>query len=199
MNDFVDAVNEKIFDTVLASGDNVDFVKWDDYAGGIGGHFCRKEVQEPDTKRWNAAFYEWNINDPMGTSPFRRSNEDLVPGSFEALMNGFAGAAFEMGVQYRDDGNAGDGGIQKRSVFIPDGFGRIFHPTPIVHNIIADLIGYHMASKNARDHSQNLGPEMFYPGDQCLLPQPSGGEGTTGGKCKDEGRTSVRHICETFD
>ena len=126
MNEFVHLVNEKIFDVILKSdGNNVNFVKWDDYAGGVGGRFCKKDVKEPDTTRWNAAFYEWNINDAMGTTPFRRSNTEAVPGSFEGVLNGLAGAAFEMGIMYKDNSNGKkeDAGIGKRTNFIPDGFG----------------------------------------------------------------------------
>jgi hypothetical protein len=120
MNELVDLVNRKIKEEVSKAGDHVHFLNWDDDAANMGGQFCRKEVKEPDTNRWDAGFYQFDSRAPLS----KRSTEEVVPGSIEGLWNGLAGAAFELGGIYKGNkANDGSGGIKKRSIFTPDTIG----------------------------------------------------------------------------
>ena len=117
MNALIDLVNQKIMDEVVKAGENVHFVNWDKASASMGGQFCRKEVQEPHIDRWDTGFHQVDSNALWSN----QSVAEIVPGSFEGQLNGMAGAAFEMGATYKGcHTNDESGGIEKRSVFIPD-------------------------------------------------------------------------------
>lgn len=71
-------------------------------------------------------FYELDIDDPMGTTPFKRTDATTPDGTFEGQINQLALFAYTAGLNYKDkalSASKDSNTIQKRGTFIPDGYG----------------------------------------------------------------------------
>jgi hypothetical protein len=155
------------------------FIDYDGYFGDVQGRFCTKGVDKSEIDRkQDLVFYPLNIWDPMGSRNFKREDPvEVFNGTFEEHVDNFATLADFSGARYRTnipvvkakakklaaepnnpgrDGDvkaAADGNkprLQKRMSILPDGFGRVFHPTIAGHGIMAKLVLWNIAKRNAQ-------------------------------------------------
>ncbi|KAL4891313.1 fibronectin type III domain protein [Aspergillus ambiguus] len=181
MNDLVDAVNSQISAAVERSGDNVKFVDYDSYVGHFGGRFCETGIDESPSEsntRKGLMFYELKTTDWAGNNPWKRSYNPIFEGTFEGDVNILADALLvvdpdatlkqealvnsmsTMSVDVLSAELASTDAIQARSI-LPDGFGRVFHPQILLHQLIASLVIYEMTSINEIDNGYPAIPETF--------------------------------------
>lgn len=169
---------------------NTVFVDFDGYFGDVDGRFCTKGADKPETDRKDeVTFYPLNIWDPMGSGDFKRDEPvEVYNGTFEGQVDSFAALADYSGVHYRTNipmakgkakakmlaaepgtpkadvavAAAGDKvALQKRFSILPDGFGRVFHPTMAGHQIMARLVLYKIAQRNAAGLKKDYGQEVL--------------------------------------
>ncbi|KAL2859377.1 SGNH hydrolase-type esterase domain-containing protein [Aspergillus pseudodeflectus] len=57
--------------------------------------------------------------------------------------------------------------------FLPDGYGRVFHPQILGHQIIANLVLYHMTNDNAKRNAKPEAPETLSLQTCPLIPAPA--------------------------
>ncbi|KAI9372873.1 fibronectin type III domain protein [Aspergillus egyptiacus] len=195
MNDLVDAVNFKLKGAVERAGDKVTFVDYDSYVGYFGGRFCETGVDESSSAsntRTGLMFYEWNTWDPSGSDPRKRSDEPIFEGTFQGDVNALAEAALlvdpdatmataaTMSTASLDASTVevvSTEAIQARKL-LPDGYGRVFHPQILLHQLIASLVVYEMTNKNEVDNGYPSIPETLEV-DSC--PYVPGGGGSNAG------------------
>lgn len=102
--------------------------------------------------------------------------DTLLVGTFEDHINQLAQASFQAGNTYKDGSipsNQNGNQLDPRSLALPDGYGRIFHPSTIGHTIIAEFVVWNMQKdqdhKNGFDDFGDPNGNIGY--DQCpLLP-----------------------------
>ncbi|KAK1994046.1 hypothetical protein LX36DRAFT_585117 [Colletotrichum falcatum] len=98
MNDLVDKVNNKLAEAAERAGNSVKFIEYDKYVGYYGGRYCEAGIDESTSEaktrqlfsevlmgvvRTGLMFYELNTWDPLGSSPWKRSNDDALQGTFD--------------------------------------------------------------------------------------------------------------------
>ncbi|KAG2019298.1 hypothetical protein GB937_005212 [Aspergillus fischeri] len=189
MNDLVDAANAQI----------VKFVDYDSWVGHFKGRFCENGVDESTVEsntRTGLMFYELNMMDPFGTNPWKRSDKQPFEGTFEGTVNQFAeitrlmdpDAKFSEQAFISDAGTASIASSNVKLVnsasvlgltipnLLPDGYGRVFHPQILLHELIASLVIYEMVNKNEQDHGFPAIPETLTL-DSC----PNYGDGNGNG------------------
>ncbi|KAK2007905.1 kinetoplastid membrane protein 11 [Colletotrichum eremochloae] len=92
MNDLVNKVNKKLAEAVERAGNSVKFINYDKYVGYYGGRYCETGVDESTSEaktrqvlrsKTGLMFYELNTWDPFGSSPWKRSNDDALQGTFD--------------------------------------------------------------------------------------------------------------------
>ncbi|KAJ5178836.1 hypothetical protein N7492_002046 [Penicillium capsulatum] len=160
MNELVDAVNKKIAEAVKRAGDQVVFVDYELDVRTSGGQFCEKGVDEPNPDRKGLMFYELEISDPLGMSPFKRDGDDAFEGTFEYDLNRLAELTLTAGSTFKDTSHAKNSTETKKNkegkrfvdAVLPDGYKRIFHPTIKAHKSIADYLVYYMVIANGEKH-----------------------------------------------
>jgi hypothetical protein len=134
-------------------------------------------------------FYPLNLWDPLGSSDFKRDDAvDVFNGTFESDIDIMAKLADMSGAHYRSDVTVikakakakalafeadaddksvntkadGHANLEKRMSILPDGYGRVFHPTIAGHGIMAKLVLWKMAQRNAQglkvDYVDEVGP-----------------------------------------
>ncbi|TLD05009.1 uncharacterized protein PgNI_09260 [Pyricularia grisea] len=178
MNVLVELMNSKLAAAVERAGSSFEFVDYDRYPGLVKGRFCEPGVNEAsgsgiNEERFGLMFYEMNSLDPLGNSPWKRSLDPLSEGTTESIMNALAelysltddeavlageqqmrlASAEETKINALADGLA----IPKP---LPDGYGRVFHPTMLLHQVIANLVIFHMSNWNSRNHNIEGLPEI---------------------------------------
>ncbi|RYP70471.1 hypothetical protein DL769_004960 [Monosporascus sp. CRB-8-3] len=188
MNELVDAANEKLKAAAERAGDKVKFVDYDSYIGKFGGRYCEPGVDESTTEsntRIRLMFYEMNTADPLGNTPWKRSSHEELQGTFAGDLDIFAQITMMMdpeaelvqGDKVETDNTAdptgavfietqGEG-IQVEK-FLPDGYGRVFHPQILLHEIIANLVIYNMINHNQGKNGLPKYPEVLSL-DSCPL------------------------------
>ncbi|KAJ5475502.1 hypothetical protein N7539_007789 [Penicillium diatomitis] len=202
MNALVDAVNSKISGAVERAGNQVQFVNYDSYVGRFNGRFCEAGVDE-STKESNTRtglmFYELNTMDPFGSNPWKRTQEDDLEGTFGGTVNQFALITQlvdpdaqlsdqSMVVQESSALTASkvmsiEAAVQARSIpnLLPDGYGRVFHPQPLLHRVIASLVIYHMSNHNEVSHGyEEIPEEMRF--DSCPYLSSNGSDSSASGQ-----------------
>ncbi|KAF4166807.1 hypothetical protein CNMCM6936_005969 [Aspergillus lentulus] len=184
MNDLVDAANAQILAAVKRAGAQVKFVDYDSWVGHFNGRFCENGVDESTIEsntRTGLMFYELNTMDPFGTNPWKRSDNQPFEGTFEGTVNQLAeitrlmdpDAKFSEQTFISDAGTASIASSKVKLVnsagvlgltipnLLPDGYGRVFHPQILLHELIASLIIYEMVNKNEQDHGFPAIPETL--------------------------------------
>ncbi|KAH7128006.1 SGNH hydrolase-type esterase domain-containing protein [Dactylonectria estremocensis] len=153
MNELVDAVNAKLVITIL------------------------QHIADPNL-RTRLMFYELNTWDPLGNTPWKRTNDDPLNGTFSGAVDIFAEITLLVDPDAQlthkdnvDDDNtaveilndaemkvtaAESDNVQVPNL-LPDGYGRVFHPQMLLHEIIANRVLHEMASDNQQ---RNGGPEI---------------------------------------
>ncbi|KAE8332768.1 fibronectin type III domain protein [Aspergillus sergii] len=174
MNELVDAANSQIV---------LKFVDYDSYVGHFNGRFCEKGVDESTAEsntRTGLMFYELNTWDPRGNSPWKRSVDYPLEGTFEGTVNQLAQITLLMDsdAQFADQDMISDASAASIATYdevelssieipniLPDGwvmdnrYGRVFHPQILLHQIIAELVIYEMVNKNEQDNGLPAIPE----------------------------------------
>ncbi|KAI3145381.1 hypothetical protein CBS147326_331 [Penicillium roqueforti] len=186
MNELVDDVNAQIAAAVERAGSQVKFVNYDSYVGHFNGRFCEDGVDEStveSTTRTGLMFYELNTFDLGGSNPWKRSVDEVEDGTFEGSVNELAQITLwlDPNAKLSDQSMISDETVasikslavskvapsatdsEKREIpnLLPDGYGRVFHPQPLLHQIIASLVIYEMANKNEQDNGLPEIPEKF--------------------------------------
>ncbi|GKT51238.1 uncharacterized protein ColSpa_11419 [Colletotrichum spaethianum] len=198
MNNLVDKVNKKLFveaEAVERAGNSVKFIDYDKYVGYYGGRYCETGVDESTSEaktRTGLMFYELNTWDPLGSSPWKRSNDDALQGTFDGEQDILAQVTLllepdaELAHQNRIEGDVSTTSIPAPAdnntfttaaldiqvpSFLPDGYGRVFHPQILLHAIIAERIIFEMINTNIKSRgSLPLVPEVASFGT-CELDQ----------------------------
>ncbi|KAH2663806.1 hypothetical protein KXV32_008311 [Aspergillus fumigatus] len=210
MNDLVDAANAQISAAVKRAGSQVKFVDYDSWVGHFNGRFCDNGVDESTDKsntRTGLMFYELNTWDLLGGSPWKRSDNQPFEGTFEGTVNKFAQITrlIDPDAKFTEQAFISDAGTASVASFnvdlvdgasalglkipnlVPDGYGRVFHPQILLHEIIASLVIYEMVNKNEQDHGLPAIPETF-TFDSC----PNNGNGNgNGGWRRPTNRLSI--------
>ncbi|KAH1666586.1 hypothetical protein KXX65_000361 [Aspergillus fumigatus] len=210
MNDLVDAANAQISAAVKRAGSQVKFVDYDSWVGHFNGRFCDNGVDESTDKsntRTGLMFYELNTWDLLGGSPWKRSDNQPFEGTFEGSVNKFAQITrlIDPDAKFTEQAFISDAGTASVASFnvdlvdgasalglkipnlVPDGYGRVFHPQILLHEIIASLVIYEMVNKNEQDHGLPAIPETF-TFDSC----PNNGNGNgNGGWRRPTNRLSI--------
>jgi len=188
LNGLVVAMNDQIKKAVGAD-EKVTIVDYDEYFGAVGGRFCTKDVNKPEDDRLgDVTFFPLNLEDPFGTSPMKRNEPTqgyVWPGTFEGDLNYMAYIGGK-NITYKPH--------IKRSLIedmilhlgyeeikdttpevsvLPDGVGRIFHPTVLGHSIITGNVLWHMEANYNKALGGDLGNADRFMSDQCpLIPDP---------------------------
>ncbi|THC88424.1 hypothetical protein EYZ11_012126 [Aspergillus tanneri] len=202
MNDLVDAVNSQISAAVKRAGDKVKFVDYDSYVGHFNGRFCEDGVDESTVEsntRTGLMFYELNTWDPLGRNPWKRSVDNPLEGTFEGSVNQLAQITLLMdpGAQLSDQALISDASTASITVsdvvllssaavpdieipnILPDGYGRVFHPQILLHQLIAELVIYEIVNKNEQDNRLPAIPEKL-SFDSCPHYPSSGSNASDG-------------------
>ncbi|KAL2062145.1 hypothetical protein VTL71DRAFT_6411 [Oculimacula yallundae] len=171
MNALVDAVNDKLSAAVARAGPNVVFIDYDAYLTKAKGHFCEAGVDETPTsgETWNDNLFFKLDSGVQGSSPWKRdSATDVLTGTFKGYMEVMVQLTIMLDHQSRllvedvihvDDSNSlmneekssssvGELLVDYFPNFLPDGYGRVFHPQKILHEIIAQVIIKEMGTTN---------------------------------------------------
>ncbi|PYI01923.1 fibronectin type III domain protein [Aspergillus sclerotiicarbonarius CBS 121057] len=204
MNELVDSVNAQISAAVDRAGSQVKFVDYDSYVGYFNGRFCEEGVDE-STKESNTRtglmFYELNTWDPLGRNPYKRSQDNPLNGTFEGSVNQLAQITLLMDpdAKLTDQTFVSDSAadttteaLAESKIFLsaqssdievpnllPDGYGRVFHPQILLHELIAELVIYEMVNWNEQDNGYPAIPEQF-TFDSCPYYPPTGSNATNG-------------------
>lgn len=177
-------MNKALNDAVTRAGDGVTFVDYDKYNVQGRGRFCEDAYKETNPNRYGLNFYEWNTDDSADeTDGLTASSSDsagsfepslVMNGTFEAAINDWVretlaknpdwakdvanaqGAAPSIdSVQATDEQKA----IGYSSSVVPDSYGRVFHPRPNGHAMIANLVLYHVSENYAKRINQKWSEE----------------------------------------
>ncbi|CCT67685.1 uncharacterized protein FFUJ_14670 [Fusarium fujikuroi IMI 58289] len=191
MNRLVDLINDKIEAAVKRAGDKVTFINYDEYVGHFKGRYCEDGVDESvvdSNTRPELMFYELDTFDPWGNRPWKRSTVEHTNGSFSGDMNTMARAAefvapdvtFRQEHKIEDDSEiqglqaaAKEGATEDVPNLLPDGYGRVFHPQILLHELIANLVLFEVS--NRRMEENNMTPESLLDTSVAQCPiNPSG-------------------------
>ncbi|UZP45216.1 hypothetical protein NXS19_013028 [Fusarium pseudograminearum] len=175
MNRLVDLINDKIEAAVKRAGDKVTFINYDEYVGHFKGRYCEDGVDESvveSNTRPELMFYELDTFDSWGNKPWKRSTVEHQNGSFSGDMNTMARAAefvapdvaFRQEHKIEEDSElqgleaaAKEGATEDVPNLLPDGYGRVFHPQILLHELIANLVLFEVS--NSRMEENNMVPE----------------------------------------
>ncbi|KAI9711679.1 MAG: hypothetical protein M1812_007112 [Candelaria pacifica] len=165
MNGLVDKVNDRIQAAIKRIGPQVVYVDWDSYVSQHNGRFCEVGVNEKDQKvagnREGLVFFEWYTTADDYSSEhisYINDGDKSKDGTFEGNIKDLIlqtkkenpGAKFNYDTQ-------GSVNVQS-SVGIPDGYGRIFHPRVLAHQIIAEKVLNAMDLDKAQKNGQKTLP-----------------------------------------
>ncbi|KAH7114166.1 SGNH hydrolase-type esterase domain-containing protein [Dactylonectria estremocensis] len=190
MNDLVELMNDKLAAAVKRAGSSVKFINYDNMVGKFGGRYCESGVDEStveSNQRIDLMFYELNTLDPLGKSPWKRSDRQSLTGTFAGNQAIFAQIAigldpksnftFEQHLDDEsmssalnnagilaetDDDGSGEDGIEVPNI-LPDGYGRAFHPQVVLHKLIAERIIFEMINVNNANNGYEQLPYGFAP------------------------------------
>ena len=202
MNKLVRNMNSAISDAVKRAGTSVVFVPYDQYYIDTIGRFCEKGYSETDSNRNGLLLYEYYTDDTADAdsvtsngTKLARSGGPVMNGTFEWQINEWIKQA-----QQNDSSltpaipqNPAGPGASVNSVnatpdqlhngyttaVLPDSYGRIFHPRPGGHQLIANLVLYNMMVTRAKQLSVPQSGQESQTIDTCPAVQ-SGGVVTTG-------------------
>ncbi|KAG5808825.1 hypothetical protein H9Q71_006708 [Fusarium xylarioides] len=191
MNRLVDLINDKIEAAVKRAGDKVIFINYDEYVGHFKGRYCEDGVDESvvdSNTRPELMFYELDTFDPWGNRPWKRSTVEHTNGSFSGNMNTMARAAefvapdvtFRQEHKIEDDSEiqglqaaAKEGATEDVPNLLPDGYGRVFHPQILLHELIANLVLFEVSNCRMEENDMTPEPLLDTSVAQCPI-NPSG-------------------------
>ncbi|KAK6432223.1 hypothetical protein LTR95_011603, partial [Oleoguttula sp. CCFEE 5521] len=188
-------VNKAISDAVARAGPSVTFVDYDKYVSDSHGRFCEDDHPETNGNRAGLLFYEWYTDDNVAPTDDAAAKELFAPSLFTdtLTMNGTFEASIGEYIRQAIAENASlaqtmtlampatpnlvqvnatieqiDRGFSVMS--IPDGYGKIFHPRPNAHQLMADLVLYNIEANYAKKLGQEPAPEVV-DNDTCPAPR----------------------------
>ncbi|KAF2429956.1 hypothetical protein EJ08DRAFT_589813 [Tothia fuscella] len=199
MNRMVDNINHKIENAVKSAGPSVRFVNYDPMVGKTHGRFCEKGVQEgsrDSNGRYGIAFYELDMADPYGKTPWKRDDsppplDSSFSSNIEQLMS--IANMIDEGAEMRGTPAMADTNLKRDlqlsasaeaaeaelSRIMGDGYFRVFHPTKLLHSMIAEMIIWEMSDYHSSTDTCPIGsmpptwssfgdgfdnqPELSYP------------------------------------
>lgn len=203
MNQLVRNMNSAIQDAVKrAASDQVVFVDYDKYYQSSVGRFCEDGHPETDSNREGLVIYNYYTDDKVepgaktaDNTKLARSGGLVMNGTFEGQINAWvqeaAAADSSLKPAQPEEDVAGDAPSIKdvkatedqivtgySSYLLPDSYGRIFHPRPAGHALIANLILYEMEVTKAKKINKSV-PTESAEFDQCpagtsSTPKPKG-------------------------
>ncbi|UKZ74641.1 hypothetical protein TrVFT333_002311 [Trichoderma virens FT-333] len=207
LNDLVNRANQKIREAVERAGPGVTFVDYDHLVERYHGRFCEVGVDETTKEsnhRPDLMFWKLDLLDPFGANPWKRSDESYLNGTFAGDMNMFAKITETLEPSIRlnhaemiQDGDAAEikalmanftDAKEALDFFewpnlLPDGYGRVFHPQVLLHELIANLILFEITNRRLEQQGLAKDPEFLEPPDSCPLPNdgnPGGDDGQPG-------------------
>nr|UMZ45332.1 hypothetical protein [Paramyrothecium sp.] len=190
MNDLVDLMNKHLEAAVQRAGPQVKFVGYDDVVGHFKGRYCENGVDEgsyESNNRDELMFYEMSTTDPFGWNPWRRSTGDHMNGTFGAQINVWARATdfLEEGAKFRHEHLMGEDVTESNAAmegqilaaadeqvpnWIPDGYGRVFHPHLLLHYFIANAVFFHVTNRRREENGFRAIPwEGDSSGGTCTI------------------------------
>jgi hypothetical protein len=189
LNDIVQSMNDKLKKIVAEFKDErIQFVDYSGFFGDVDGRFCTHGRSVGEDKRLGElTLYPLNLGDSFGTEPMKRDDSTqgyVTNGTFEGDINYMATIAAFMDIPYKDHVKR----MPKDSIetavdwikdevdqinVLPDGFGRVFHPTMLGHQIVANNILWHLEARDAKVVFQEQLPERGDWKDICPLIPPS--------------------------
>lgn len=200
MNELVVNMNKALSDAVGRAGDGVTFVDYDKYYQLSRGRFCEDKYKETEPNRYGLLFYEWNtddnaeVTDGQTASAAAQESGSFTPslvmnGTFEGAINEYVRKAIEKDPSLADHAAKAQGSapdvnsvqatdeqkaIGFSSNLVPDGYGRVFHPRPNGHAMIANLVLDHVSRNYAKRINQDW-PAEEITSDTC----PANAAGTS--------------------
>ncbi len=204
MNTIVQNMNNVLSAAVSRAGSDVTFIEYDTYYTQSLGRFCEDNYPETNPNRYGLLFYEWDTDDnapetdgataQVSGPPLAITPGLVMNGTFEASINNYIRQTIAQNSTWGqnwttvqgtpptiDSLNATKQQIVKGSSsnLVPDGYGRVFHPRPNGHQLIANLIFYEIEANYAKKLNQNWPAEEITSGT-CPAPQAvSTGTSTT--------------------
>ncbi|KAF1849905.1 SGNH hydrolase [Cucurbitaria berberidis CBS 394.84] len=174
MNELAVRVNNKIKEVIEKNhSDKIIFVDIDPYVIILGGRFCEAGIKEPDIDRPGLLFYnrgtvdvENSAEDPWSRTELKRGPDEMPKQSFEGsiaikfeealrqhpdwkLVADFSKASVAVPRNNTADELKTADIADTISSLLPDTFKRIFHPRPFLHNLMAQLILWHIKNERA--------------------------------------------------
>lgn len=180
MNDLADLLNQQLKAAVERNlGEQGVFVDYDGYYTVMEGRYCEDQVKEPSPLRPELLFYERGTSDPKydSSNPDEGASVDdstVADGTFEGqiaswiaqtltqhpeLKTDLEGGLFEalsdgervnLAFAAAENSGADIGTSSSLTWFFPDTMKRVFHPRPLGHAVIADLVLWHMKQERAK-------------------------------------------------
>ncbi|KAF2756150.1 SGNH hydrolase [Pseudovirgaria hyperparasitica] len=176
MNKLVTNMNKVLSDAVgRASGDLVTFVDYNKYFAEGRGRFCEDAYKETNPNRYGLLYYEWNTDDNADetdgfTTSDARSPSTFTPslvmnGTFEGSINDFVRQNMAKHPDWHINMPVAQGAppridtiqateeqlaIGYSAGVLPDSYGRVFHPRPNGHQLIANLVLYQIEANSAK-------------------------------------------------
>ncbi|KAM0542975.1 hypothetical protein ACHAPJ_012532 [Fusarium lateritium] len=194
MNVLVDDINEELAAAAKRAGDDVIFVNYDKYVGEFGGRFCGPgidESSEGSDTRVGLMFYEPGTRENKDDNPWKRSLGDPMNDTFRGQVNldVLFQQVLEPDVQWKiDQANSATAtksarsALEKRAFQVPDitpdAYGRVFHPQILLHQIISNLVMWHMMDVNAVSNGHQALPEELPAPDSCPIGYDGGNQNT---------------------
>ncbi|KND93383.1 Lipase 1 [Tolypocladium ophioglossoides CBS 100239] len=182
MHELVDLINSKLEAAVERAGPQVEFVNYDPYVGRYHGRYCEAGVSESSGEsntRKGLMFYELNTLDPLGSNPWKRSANGSPSGTFVGDENLFARVTryldpdAQLVQEHRVEKEAQQSSTAvELPNFLPDGYGRVFHPQILLHEIISNLIIYRMTNRRLEQHGYDKAPEVLDKIESCPYTPP---------------------------
>ena len=201
MNTLVQNMNNALSDAVGRAGSSVTFIDYDKYYTAGMGRFCEKDYPESNPNRYGLLFYEWDTDDnkpetdgekALANSPPLHVTPGLVMnGTFHAAINDYIKQMHAQNPSWGSNWTTVDGSLPHieslnatkkqllhgtSSNLVPDGYAKVFHPRPNGHQLIANLVLYHIEANYAKKLNQAWPPEEI-TSDTCAplkpLPPPS--------------------------
>lgn len=190
MNELAVKVNNKIKEVIRNSySDKIVFIDIDPYVVALQGRFCEPKVSEPDSSRLGLLFYNRDTSDQAEYgednwphTELKRAPEEVPKDSFEGsiavkfedalkqhpdwkLSTGFSKPTIAEVEDTVKDGPKTTNLQDTISSLLPDTFKRIFHPRPFLHQIMAQLVLFHVVNDKVASAGMGMTPmpERFSP------------------------------------
>ncbi|KAL8976938.1 MAG: hypothetical protein Q9177_006738, partial [Variospora cf. flavescens] len=188
MNKLVDAVNQKIQDTISRFGGQAIFVPWGPDVDFIDGHYCESSVDEWGTSKDDEVDSDHDELRRRQAPGQLEEGKDLRK-TWEGAIAGWVTDAIKDGAKREDLGFNDEDVVQAQGgLLLTDKYGRVFHPTRFAHMMIAENVLRTMDLTKAKSMGKKAATTTLvgcplptdlasHPGGEgfCEVDDPSGG------------------------